>query len=190
MPVYNVKYFKFWRKILTFLLYRLIICDFNFISSNNGKYNVSKISFFSFISHLVMELIGETQFSNFVVLGWIKSRSTGFWSVYKQFSCHTRVPDFRWPMKNGDSSTCLACIVYNWEVNSHDDNKRLVMGEKKRCRHQSSRKTVWPTSHSDFLSCRIQESECKFTGSNKNKNNFTCLLLYQFAVVLSCCWFI
>jgi hypothetical protein len=44
-------------------------------------------------------------------------------------------------MKNGDSSTCLACIVYNWEVNSRDDNKRLVMG-----------KTFWPTSHSDFLS--------------------------------------
>jgi hypothetical protein len=40
------------------------------------------------------------------------------------------VPDFRWPMKNGDSSTCLACIVYNWEVNSRDDNKRLVMGKK------------------------------------------------------------
>jgi hypothetical protein len=36
----------------------------------------------------------------------------------------------RWPMKNGDSSTCLACIVYNWEVNSRDDNKRWVMGKK------------------------------------------------------------
>jgi hypothetical protein len=35
------------------------------------------------------------------------------------------------------------------------------------------------------LSCRIQESECKFTGPNKNKNNFTCLLLYQFAAILS-----
>ena len=46
---------------------------------------------------------------------------------------------------------------------------------------QSSRKTFWPTSHSDFLSCRIQESECKFTGPNKAKNNFTCLLLYQLA---------
>jgi hypothetical protein len=40
------------------------------------------------------------------------------------------VPDFRWSMKNGDSSTCLACIVYNCGVNSHDDNKRLVMGKK------------------------------------------------------------
>jgi hypothetical protein len=50
MPVDNVKYFKFWRKILTFLLYRLIICDFNFISSNNGTDNVSKISFFSFLT--------------------------------------------------------------------------------------------------------------------------------------------
>jgi hypothetical protein len=30
-------------------------------------------------------------------------------------------------MKNGDSSACLACIVYNLEVNSSDDNKRLVM---------------------------------------------------------------
>jgi hypothetical protein len=49
------------------------------------------------------------------------------------------------------------------------------------CIPQSSRKTFWPTSHSDFLSCRIQESECKFTGPNKNKNNFTCLLLYQLA---------
>jgi hypothetical protein len=150
---------------------------FCFISSNNGKDNVSKISFFSFISHLAMELwSGKLN---------IKSRSTGFWSVYKQFSCHTRVPDICWPMKNGDSSTCLACIVYNWEVNSRDDNKQLVMGGKNRCRHQSSRKTVWPTSHSDFLSCRIQESECKFTGPNKNKNNFTCLLLYQFADILS-----
>ena len=46
---------------------------------------------------------------------------------------------------------------------------------------QSSQKTFWPTSHSDFLSCRIQESECKFAGPNKNKNNFTCLLLYQLA---------
>ena len=55
---------------------------------------------------------------------------TGFWAIYKICSCHTRVPDFRWPMKNGDSSTCLACIVYNWEVNSRDDNKRLVMGKK------------------------------------------------------------
>ena len=91
-----------------------------------------------------------------------------------------------WPMKNGDSSICLACIVYNWEVNSRDDNKWLIMGEKNRCRcHQSSRKTFWPTSHSDFLSCRIQESECKFTGPNKNKNNFRCLLLYQFAAILS-----
>jgi hypothetical protein len=44
---------------------------------------------------------------------------------------------------------------------------------------QSSRKTIWPTSHSDFLSCRIQESECKLTDPNKSKNNFTCLLLYQ-----------
>jgi hypothetical protein len=35
-----------------------------------------------------------------------------------------------WPMKNGDSSICLACIVYNWEVNSRDDNKGLVMGGK------------------------------------------------------------
>jgi hypothetical protein len=26
---------------------------------------------------------------------------------------------------------------------------------------QSSRKTFWPTSHSDFLSCRIQESESR-----------------------------
>ena len=26
--------------------------------------------------------------------------------------------------------TCLACIVYNWEVNSRDDNKRLVIGKK------------------------------------------------------------
>jgi hypothetical protein len=33
-------------------------------------------------------------------------------------------------MKKGDSSTCLACIVYNWGVNSGDDNKRLVMGTK------------------------------------------------------------
>jgi hypothetical protein len=30
-------------------------------------------------------------------------------------------------MKNGDSSACLACIVYNLEVNSSDDNERLVM---------------------------------------------------------------
>ena len=36
-----------------------------------------------------------------------------------------------------------------------------------------------------ILSCRIQESECKFTGPNKNKNIFTCLLLYQFAAILS-----
>jgi hypothetical protein len=36
-----------------------------------------------------------------------------------------------------------------------------------------------------FLSGRIQESECKFTGPNKNKNDFTCLLLYQFATILS-----
>ena len=28
---------------------------------------------------------------------------------------------------------------------------------------------------------RLLESECKFTGPNKNKNNFTCLLLYQLA---------
>ena len=34
-------------------------------------------------------------------------------------------------MKNDDSSAFLACIVYNWEVNSRDDNKRLVM-EKNR----------------------------------------------------------
>jgi hypothetical protein len=47
VPVYGMKFF--------FLLYRLIICDFNFISSNNGTDNVSKISFFSFISHLAME---------------------------------------------------------------------------------------------------------------------------------------
>ena len=60
------------------------------------------------------------------------------------------------------------------------------MGKKNRCRfHPSSRKTFWPTSHSDFLSCRIPESECKFTGPNKNKINFTCLLLYQFATILS-----
>jgi hypothetical protein len=39
MPVDNVKYSKFLCKILTFLLYRLIICDFNFISSNNGTDN-------------------------------------------------------------------------------------------------------------------------------------------------------
>ena len=90
-----------------------------------------------------------------------------------------RVPDFRWPMKNGDSSICLACILYNWEVSSRDDNMRLVMGKKNGRCHQSSWKTFWPTSHSDFLSCRIQESECKFTGPNKNKNNFTCLLLYN-----------
>jgi hypothetical protein len=37
-------------------------------------------------------------------------------------------------MKNGDFSACLACIVYNWEVNSRDDNKRLVMKKKKRGR--------------------------------------------------------
>jgi hypothetical protein len=36
-----------------------------------------------------------------------------------------------------------------------------------------------------FLSCRIQESECKFTGPNKNTNNFTCLFLYQFVAILS-----
>ena len=52
----SFKYFKFWHKILTFLLYRLIICDFNFISSDNWTDNVSKIHLFSFISHLVMEL--------------------------------------------------------------------------------------------------------------------------------------
>jgi hypothetical protein len=45
MPVDNVKYFKF-------LLYRLIICDFNFISSNNGTDNVSKISFFDAMIYL------------------------------------------------------------------------------------------------------------------------------------------
>jgi hypothetical protein len=49
--------------------------------------------------------------------------------------------------------------------------------EKKTRYHQSSRKTFWPTSHSDFLSCRIQESECKFTGLNKNKNNFTFIII-------------
>ena len=95
------------------------------------------------------------------------------------------VPDFRWPMKNGDSSICLACILYNWEVNSRDDNKRLVMGKKNRSLSQVFTKNFWPTSHSDFLSCRIPESECKFTGPNKNKINFTCLLLYQFAAILS-----
>jgi hypothetical protein len=40
-----------------------------------------------------------------------------------------------------------------------------------------------PFTDSDFLSCRIQESECKFTGPNKNKNNFTCLLLYQLSIL-------
>ena len=40
------------------------------------------------------------------------------------------LPDFRWPMKNCDFFACLAYIVYNWEVNSSDDNKRLVMEKK------------------------------------------------------------
>ena len=29
--------------------------------------------------------------------------------------------------ENGDSSAYLACIVYNKEVNSRDDNKQLAM---------------------------------------------------------------
>jgi hypothetical protein len=28
------------------------------------------------------------------------------------------------------SFTCLACIIYNWEFNSRDDNKPFVMGKK------------------------------------------------------------
>jgi hypothetical protein len=44
----NVKNFKFLCKILTFLLYILIICDFNFISSNNGTDNKSSpLSYFA-----------------------------------------------------------------------------------------------------------------------------------------------
>jgi hypothetical protein len=29
----------------------------------------------------------------------------------------------------------------------------------------------------------VELSECKFTGPNKNKNNFTCLLLYNFYMI-------
>jgi hypothetical protein len=46
---------------------------------------------------------------------------------------------------------------------------------------QSSRKTFWPTSHSDFLSCRIQESECKFTGPNTGHVK---IIRYQFGAKL------
>ena len=127
------------------------------------------LSFLKIISHLAMEL-------------W--SRKLNFRFIKFVHAIHG-VPDFCWPMKNSDSSTCLVCIVYNWEVNSRKDYKRLVMGEKNGRCHQSSRKTFWPISHSDFSSCRIQEFECKFTGPNKNKNNFTGLLLYQFAAILS-----
>jgi hypothetical protein len=55
---------------LTFLLYISIICDFNFISSNNGTDNVSKISFFSFISHLAMELWSWKLNFRFDILWW------------------------------------------------------------------------------------------------------------------------
>ena len=40
-------------------------------------------------------------------------------------------------MKNGDSSACLACIAYNWEVNSRDENKRLVMKKKRGRSHDN-----------------------------------------------------
>ena len=44
---------------------------------------------------------------------------------------------------------------------------------------------TFPVFTKNFLTHKpfglLEESECKFTGPNKNKNNFTCLLLYQMA---------
>ena len=108
------------------------ICDFNFISSNNGTDNVSKISFFFLLAICRWNPDrGNSIFVSTFCGAWLKKVKVDCFLVgYTKFSCHTRVPDFRLPMKNGDSSTCLVCIVYNWEVNSRDDNKRLVMGKK------------------------------------------------------------
>jgi hypothetical protein len=90
--------------------------------------------------HLIIEQIMFQKYIYFLLLvlaiwRWNSDRGNsifvstfcGAWSIC---SCHTRVPDFRWPMKNSDFSACLAYIVYNWEVNSRDDNKQLVMEKK------------------------------------------------------------
>ena len=109
----------------------------------------------------------------------IKSRSTGFWSAIKFVHAIQEYQTFAGQWKRVTLLACLACIVYNWEVNSHDDNKRLVM--------EKINAVVVTSLHEKLFDPQAIRTSwvVEFTGPNKNKNNFTCLLLYQFAAILS-----
>jgi hypothetical protein len=117
------------------------------MSSNSGTDNVSKISFFSFISHLAMELWSGKL--NFHLDIW--QRQQFFFPHYQSLIIVTTIDI---SIVNNANQTGRRVTVFHWQAK------------------------VW-------YPCRIQESECKFTSPNKNKNNFTCLLLYQFAAILS-----